>query len=78
MSHDIRGIKHLELSDIPATIDSVLPLEPPDPITGRDRDQHMFKDGVVYTWSDGNKGSLHGGVWRPERRPNPLCDTATK
>ncbi len=74
MTHEIRDIKHLEVSQVPSTVASVLPSNPPDPATGRDTDNKPFVAGKTYTWGDGNRATLHHGVWQPAPRPNPVCN----
>ena len=74
VDHDIRGIKHLEMSDIPSTVPSTLPDYLPDPKTGKDKYGNAFAEGIVYTLGDSTKAIIRDGRWQPIARKNPLCE----
>jgi hypothetical protein len=71
---DVRGIKRLEISDVPATVPSSLPLSPPDPKTGTDKDGKPYVEGLIYTWPDGSQGMVKNGTWKTVPRRNTVCD----
>ena len=72
--HDIRGIKHLEMSDIPGMVPYVLPYPLPDPKADKDRDGKPYAEGRVYTFADGAQATIHNGEWKPLRHKSVVCE----
>jgi len=71
---DLRGIKQLQISDVPATVPSSLPLYLPDPKVDTDKDGKPYVEGSIYTWPDGSQGMLRNGTWKTVPRRNTVCD----
>ena len=73
IDHDIRGIKRLEMTDLPETIPGTLPEVVPDPKTDKDGDGKPYVEGTTIYWRDGNSATLKNGTWVAAPRPNPVC-----
>ena len=73
LAHTVKGIKKLSIHEVPKVVPSSLPYPLPDPKTGTDRSGNAFREGVVYTWSDGSEAVLQNGLWKPTMRLNKAC-----
>jgi hypothetical protein len=71
LGHMLRGIKKLEVSDIPKLVDAPMPSNP----SMFDRDGKAVVDGLIYTWGDGTKARFHDGKWEAVQIPNNACQS---
>jgi hypothetical protein len=69
LSRTLRGVKKLEVSDLPRTVTARTPLNP----TMLDKDGKRPIEGATYTWSDGSQARFHNGQWEPVEVPNDVC-----
>jgi hypothetical protein len=69
LSHTLRGIKKVEMTDVPGMVPAPMPRNP----TMTSSDGKPVVEGNVYTWSDGSKARLHNGAWEAVRVPNDVC-----
>jgi hypothetical protein len=71
---DIRGIKHLEISGVPPTVPSSIPLYLPNPQTDKDKDGNPYVEGQIYTWPDGSQAVVRNRAWEAVPVRNTACD----
>ncbi len=76
ISHDIRGIKHLSMTDIPETVPYVLPYPLPDVKTGNNGGP--YPEGSTWTFSNSSKAIIKNGEWTPLQHKNDLCQPTQK
>ena len=71
LGHMLRGIKKLEVSDIPKLVDAPMPSNP----SMVSSDGKPVIDGQIYTWSDGTRARFHNGKWEAVQIPNNACQS---
>jgi hypothetical protein len=71
VGHDIRGIKHLTMTDIPETIPYALPYPLPDVKTGNSGGP--YPEGSTWNFSNGSKAVIKNGEWTPLKHENTIC-----
>jgi hypothetical protein len=69
LSHTLRGLKKVTVSDAPATVAAPMPSNPGFTTS----DGKPVVEGYTYTWSDGTKARFHNGRWQPVQVTNDLC-----
>ena len=71
LGHLMRGIKKLEVSDMPKLVDAPMPSNPGMSTS----DGNPVVEGQSYTWGDGTQARFHNGRWEPVQIPNAACQT---
>lgn len=71
LSHMLRGVRKVSVSDVPPLIDAPLPVNP----ALVDKDGNPYKEGLTYEWGNGVKATFRNGNWEPVKIPNPACLT---
>jgi hypothetical protein len=71
LGHVLRGIKKLEVSDIPKLVDAPMPANPGMSTS----DGNPVVEGQSYTWGDGTQARFHSGKWEAVQIPNTACQT---
>jgi hypothetical protein len=71
LGHMLRGVKKLEVSDIPKFVDAPMPYNP----SMVDSDGKPVVDGRTYHWADGAQAQVHNGRWEPVKIPNDTCQS---
>lgn len=69
----LKGVRKLNITELPAMVDAPMPLSLPDPTTDRDSSGAPYREGLVYSWSDGSKAKLQDGKWVAVKIPNTIC-----
>jgi hypothetical protein len=73
LSHVVKGIKKLSVSELPKTVPAPFPYPTPDPQLGTDKDGNHYKEGSTYTWPNGSQAVLRNGEWKRVMVPNTAC-----
>lgn len=68
--HVLRGIKKLEVSDIPKLVDAPMPMNPANTTS----DGKPVVEGMIYTWENGSQARFHNGKWEAVQVPNRICE----
>jgi len=71
LGHMLRGIKTLEVSDIPKMIDAPMPTGGPIPMVTSDGKPVV--EGQIYLWDEGRQARFRNGTWEPVQIPNNAC-----
>ncbi len=71
LGHVLRGIKKLEVSDMPKLVDAPMPSNP-GMLTS---DGSPVVEGQSYTWGDGTQARFHNGKWEAVQIPNNACQS---
>jgi hypothetical protein len=69
LGHVLRGIKRVEVSDIPKFVDAPMPTNP-GMFTS---DGKPVVEGLSYTWDDGTHARFRNGKWEAVQIPNNAC-----
>ena len=69
LGHIFRGVKMLEVSDLPRLIDAAMPVSP-SMLTS---DGKPVIEGQVYYWPNGTRARLHYGAWEAVKILNDAC-----
>jgi hypothetical protein len=70
LTHVLRGVKTVQVSDIPKLVDAPLPSNP----SLIDKDGKPLVEGQSYTWEDGTRGRYRNGKLEPIKIPNTVCN----
>jgi hypothetical protein len=71
VGHMFRGIKTVELSDMPKLVEAPMPINPPTYTS----DGMPVVEGLIYTWDDGRKARFRNGTWEAVQIPNNACQS---
>jgi hypothetical protein len=71
LSHTLRGIHKVQISDVPKMMDAPMPINP----GFLDRDGKPMTEGNTYTWTDGTQARYEHGQWVPAKVPNDACSS---
>ena len=69
LGHTLRGLKKVEVSDLPKTVPAPMPLNP----SFIDKDGNPYTEGSIYHWPDGSQAKFKNGAWEPVQVPNDAC-----
>ena len=69
ITHTLRGLKKVTVSDVPTLVPAPMPLNP----SLTTSDGKPVVEGNIYSWSDGSKARFHNGAWEPVQIYNDAC-----
>jgi hypothetical protein len=73
LGYVLRGIKAVQVSDVPKLVDAPMPSGSPDSPANFTSEGTPVVEGQVYFWPDGTRARSHNGKWEPVQIPNAIC-----
>jgi hypothetical protein len=71
LDHMFRGIKTVEVSDMPKFVDAPMPVSP-SMVTS---DGEPVVEGRSYRWDNGSQARFRNGAWEAVKIPNDACQS---